>query len=417
MTTACGRDVAIKVPPEALARDSIALARFEREARAVASLAHQNVLDLHDFGTDRGICYAVTELLEGETLRARLADGPLRWQQAAELAIAVADGLAAAHIAASCIGTSSRRMSSSPGTGTSSCSTSVWRSSRGRPGNAADSATRGRERPGTVPYMSPEQVRGERADARSDIFSLGCVLSEMVTGERVFHAETSAETLVAILREDPADPGESLPIVPRSFYGSSGTASTRSATPVFNRRAISPCLFETCLIPPPDHAAPPAPVSSPPSARSGGRPRGTRPGGRRPSPSRPSSVGPDHMLAVLPFVGADADPNSEYLTEGLTEGLINRLSRFRDLRVAARTSVFALQRGLNGREAGRTLDVQTVLTGRVERRAGDLIVHVELMDVAKGSQLWGERIRGRRATRCRCPKKSHVRSPIVSRSA
>ncbi|MCI4348371.1 MAG: serine/threonine protein kinase, partial [Thermoplasmata archaeon] len=207
------RDVAIKVLPERLAADPESLARFEREAKAVAALSHPNILSIFDFGRHQGISYAVMELLEGETLRSRLVGGEaLPVRKAVDHAVQIARGLAAAHekgivhrdlkpenvfvtgdgrvkildfglarqAAASLEGDDTRSPTVTPGT---------------EPGTVL----------GTVGYMSPEQVRGHAADARSDIFALGAVLYEMLSGRRAFSRETAAETMTTILKEEPPE--------------------------------------------------------------------------------------------------------------------------------------------------------------------------------------------------------------------
>jgi eukaryotic-like serine/threonine-protein kinase len=210
--TKLGRDVAIKVLPEAVAQDASALARFEREARAVAALSHPHILAIHDLGKENGTAYAVMELLEGETLRSRLAGGPLPQRKALELAKEIAEGLAAAHekgivhrdlkpenlfvtkggrIKILDFGLAKQAITTSAGSDTKS--------------PTVEQATDPGSVLGTVGYMSPEQVKGRAADARSDIFSFGAVLYEMVTGRRAFQKETSAETMTAILREDPRE--------------------------------------------------------------------------------------------------------------------------------------------------------------------------------------------------------------------
>src|SRR5262245_2519016 len=209
------REVAIKVLPEGLRESAEALARFEREARAVAALSHPGVLTIFDVGSEGPVSYAVTELLEGETLRVRLAGGGFSWQKAVEVGAAVADALAAAHQR----GIVHRDLKPE----------NVFLTSDGRvkildfglarfaapfadavqtatPTAGASSHTEPGTVMGTVGYMSPEQVRGFEADARSDIFAFGCVLYELVTGRRVFSGSTGAETLAAILRDEPADP-------------------------------------------------------------------------------------------------------------------------------------------------------------------------------------------------------------------
>jgi len=206
--TRLDRDVALKVLPSHLAADPEALARFEREAKAVAALSHPNILAIHDFGNQGGTAYAVAELLEGETLRARLADGPLPLKKTLQIATEIAQGLAAAHDRHIVhrdlkpenvfVATDGRVKILDFG---------LARQIAPLLGDAPNLPTELRRTDpgtvmGTVGYMSPEQVRGQAADQRSDIFSLGCVLFEMATGKRPFERETTAETMTAVLRED-----------------------------------------------------------------------------------------------------------------------------------------------------------------------------------------------------------------------
>ena len=204
------RTVAIKVLPERLAEDAEAHSRFVREAKAVAALSHPNILSIHDFGLDGSVAYAVMELLEGETLREVLASGPLPPRKAREYGVQIALGLAAAHEK----GIVHRDLKpdnifimrderlkildfglAKPGAGPQDA-----------PGETQSPTVSGYTEPGqvmgTVGYMSPEQVRGVPVDHRSDIFSLGAVLYEMLTGSRAFQRETAAETMTAILKEE-----------------------------------------------------------------------------------------------------------------------------------------------------------------------------------------------------------------------
>lgn len=207
--TTLERDVAVKVLPETVAGDPDRLARFEREAQAVARLAHPNILEIWDFGTDRGIAFSVTELLEGGTLRDELATGPLQWRKAREIAAAVADGLAAAHGK----GIIHRDLKPENIFVTADGRTKILDFGLARfEGAISSEAATGTLTPadtqrgvvlGTLGYISPEQLKGEPADARSDIFSLGCVLYEMLTGERAFLRASAVETMAAILKEDP----------------------------------------------------------------------------------------------------------------------------------------------------------------------------------------------------------------------
>ena len=214
-----GREVALKVLPARLAASGEALERLEREARAVAALSHPNILAIHDFGSHEGTAYAVMELLEGETLRERLATGALPARKAVDIAVQVARGLAAAHEKgiihrdlkpdniivtpdgrAKILDFGLARQVEAPAAGDDTRSPTL--------AHATDAGTV----LGTVGYMSPEQVRGETADHRSDIFSLGSVLYEMLTGRRAFKKPTGAETMTAILQEDPLEvPGVEIP--------------------------------------------------------------------------------------------------------------------------------------------------------------------------------------------------------------
>src|SRR5881296_3876061 len=209
------REVAIKVLPEHPAKGPQALARFEREAKAVAALSHPNILALYDVGAHQGVSYAVTELLEGETLRARLAQSAIPWRKAVEIGTAVAEGLAAAHSKGiihrdlkpeNIFLTSDDRIKIldfglarfSPQLSQQELTDAPTHSQLTQAGVVM----------GTVPYMSPEQLRGQTTDARSDIYAAGVVLYEMATGQRPFSQSQSADLIGAILHETPAPPSE-----------------------------------------------------------------------------------------------------------------------------------------------------------------------------------------------------------------
>jgi Tol biopolymer transport system component len=207
-----GRDVAIKVVPPSIASSPDALARFEREARAVAALSHQNILTLYDVGRTDGTPFAVLELLEGETLRSRLVDGPLPPRKATDIAAQVARGLAAAHekqIVHRDLKPENIFITSSGGVkildfGLARSTASTTALTEIDSPTAAPPTEPGTVL-GTVGYMAPEQVRGAPSDYRADIFALGCVIYEMLSGQRAFKRETAAETMAAILREEPPD--------------------------------------------------------------------------------------------------------------------------------------------------------------------------------------------------------------------
>ena len=278
--TRLGRDVAIKVLPEALANDADRLRRFGQEARTIAALNHPNILGIHDIGTHDGAPFLVSEFLEGQTLRDKLVSGAMPVRRAIEYALGVARGLAAAHEK----GIVHRDLKPE--------NVFVTRDGRikvldfglaklVRPEESHETAltlTSPATLPGivmgTVGYMSPEQVRGEAIDPRSDIFGFGAVLHEMLTGKRAFKRETSAETMTAILREEPqalSDTGGQAPLelqrilarcleknVERRFQSASdlafaieslsGTSTAKSVPQPTSRRAWLPWVIAAALL-------------------------------------------------------------------------------------------------------------------------------------------------------------------------
>jgi formylglycine-generating enzyme required for sulfatase activity len=205
------REVAVKVLSERLAGNADALARFEREAKAVAALSHPNILAIHDFGRDERVVFAVTELLEGETLRSRLSQGALPWRKAIEIGVEIARGLAAAHekgvihrdIKPENVFLTTDGRVKILDFGLARVDQRVLSAPTAETQSFQDAQTEIGAVLGTVGYMSPEQVRGQAVDARSDIFSLGCVLHEMVVGRKTFVRDTAADTMAAILNVEP----------------------------------------------------------------------------------------------------------------------------------------------------------------------------------------------------------------------
>jgi TolB-like protein/tetratricopeptide (TPR) repeat protein len=206
------RDVAVKVLPQSVAADPDSLARFEREAKAVAALSHPNILAIFDFGTHDGVSYAVMELLEGETVRGKLDTGAIAQKQAVDYALQIAKGLSAAHekgivhrdlkpenlfvtkdghLKILDFGLAKRVETVAPGEQTNA----PTGSGQTEPGKVM----------GTVGYMSPEQVKGLQVDHRSDIFSFGTILYELLSGKKAFKKDTNAETMAAILTQEPPE--------------------------------------------------------------------------------------------------------------------------------------------------------------------------------------------------------------------
>jgi serine/threonine protein kinase/tetratricopeptide (TPR) repeat protein len=353
------RDVAIKVLPTSLARDGDRLRRFELEAEAAAALNHPNILSIFHVGEHDGSRYLVTELLHGETLRERLYRGALRLREALDLAIGVAHGLAAAHGA----GIVHRDLKPENLFVTKDGHVKILDFGLAKLTDplAIDGTTASlnpQTNPGqvlgTVGYMSPEQVRGQPADARSDIFGFGAILYEMLTGKRAFRRPTAAETMCAILNED----------LPTDSQFSSGV-------PPPLQKVVRRCVEKT-----PDQrfqSALDAAFALDALLDSGG------------------SLSRLHSLAVLPFINGTGLAEADYLSEGISESIINLLSQFPDLRVVPRTSAFRYRgREKKLKKVGRDLNVDSVLTGTVVQRGDTLIVQAELVDIANDAQLWGD---------------------------
>ena len=378
------RDVAVKVLPPALLSDGEALARFEREAKLVAALSHPNILAIHDVGTEGGVSYAVTELLEGETLRDRINAGTVPLRKSIDFARQMARGLAAAHSR----GIVHRDLKPENVFVLSDGHVKILDFGLARRAafgdtSAAEAPTVARTTPGTilgtVGYMSPEQVRGERTDHRTDVFSLGAILYELVIGERAFRAPTDVETMTAILRDDPAGlrrRGSAPPEIVRVI------ARCLEKKPEERFQSASDLAFILTVLEGAETAElveeKPVPVSS-----------GSRVSS---SPRSPISDSSRASIAVLPFRNLSADAENEYFTDGVTEEIINALSKIEALRVASRTSSFAFKgKDQDMRRIGEELGVRTVLEGSVRRAGSRLRLTAELVNVADGYQLWSER--------------------------
>jgi TolB-like protein/Tfp pilus assembly protein PilF len=358
--TRLDRDVAIKVLPEAFASDADRLSRFEREAKAVAALNHPNILAIYDYGREGGVAYAVTELLEGANLRDRTASGPMPAREAVGFAAQIARGLSAAH-EKGIVHRDVKPENIFVTKGGIAKILDFGLSKTGPAGGAREAATQSLiTSPGTVMgtagYMSPEQVRGLAVDPRSDIFSLGVVLYEMLSGRRAFAGGSAVETMSAILREDPLSvSGAVLPAglerIVRRFLEKRPEDRFQTA-----RDAVF--ALETL---------------------SGGAPAGD-------AGAAPRSI------AVLPFADMSPAKDQDYFCEGLAEELIHALTKIPQLRVASRTASFQFRgRGEDLAAAADQLRVEAILEGSV-RKAGDrLRVSVQLVNAADGFHLWSER--------------------------
>ena len=403
--TRIGRDVAVKILPGAVASDGARVRRFEQEARAAGQLNHPNVLALYDVGTHDGTPYLVTELLEGGTLRGRLSQEALPWRKATELSVQIARGLSAAHEQ----GIVHRDLKPENVFLTRDGQVKIldFGLATLRPtldddapeGGTASEITGAGAVVGTVGYMAPEQVKGQRADARSDIFSLGCVLYEMVTGLRAFRRGTAAETMSAILKEDPPELGLPVGTVPPAL-----------------ERVVRHCLekrpeerFQSAR----DLAF--ALDALPDSWTSDARPAAAAPARawmrgaqaavvaavvvwaavfawRRGHPPAPAAGGAK-LLAVLPFENLGT-PEDEYFADGMTDEVRGKLAALPGLQVIARTSSNQYKKTTKTTaQIARELGVQYLLTATVrweKRQDGESRVRVspELVEAATATTKW-----------------------------
>jgi serine/threonine protein kinase/Tfp pilus assembly protein PilF len=366
------RDVAVKVIPEKLADNPEVLARFEREAQSVAALSHPNILAIHDLGREDGVSFAVMELLEGETLRDRMSRSELSSSKILEIVLQICGGLAAAHAR----GIVHRDLKPENVFVTTDGLVKIldFGLAKVQPDSCSQESetaapTLGLSQPGavmgTLGYMSPEQLRGHPVDQRTDIFALGVVLYEMVTGEQPFQGGSSADVMSAILREEPQALSD----------------AAAQVSPAFER-VVMRCLekevherFQTVL----DlrFALENADVGS---------------GGSVEVVPESNQDNSGSSVAVLPFTNMSADPEQVYFCEGMAEEILNALSRIQGLRVAARSSAFQFDPKVTGaREVGEALNVKTVLEGSVRTAGSRVRVSVQLVDGETGFQLWSER--------------------------
>jgi RNA polymerase sigma-70 factor (ECF subfamily) len=340
------------------------LARFEREAKALAALSHPNLVAIFDVGADQGISFAVMEFLVGETLRECLDRGPLPLAKVLEIGAAVADGLSAAHAH----GVIHRDLKPANVFLTSSGLVKILdfglarTVSPGPLGPTVDYLTEVGQIMGTVGYMSPEQARGEIPDGRGDIFSLGCVLFEMATGRRSFPGNSVGEVMAAVLRDDPTElksgpplPPELKQVVARSL-AKQPDARFQSASDL--------AIALKSLI---------------------GREAGETRAEDSEFPTRP-------CVAVLPLQNFSADrAQTDYIVDGMTEMLIAELAKNRALRLVSRTTVMQFKDSRSPlRQIARELGADAIVEGSLLMAGASARITAQLISAATDEHVWAE---------------------------
>ena len=394
------RTVALKVlPPEALS-DPDRRDRFLREARAASALNHPNIVTIHEVGSEGGVDFIAMELIEGRPLRAAIPAGGLPPRLAAAYAAQIARGLAAAHER----GIVHRDLKPDnvlvmPDGRVKILDFGLARLIEGPEALAAGSGaltltqgTKPGTMLGTIGYMSPEQVRGEPADARSDIFSLGAVLFEMLTGKQAFKGDSHVETLHAILKQDP--PAVEGGTVPASLALIVRRCLEKDVRERFQSARDIALALETSSQAP-DAAAQPAPR--------GGRWALWLGAGLALLVAAAAGLGPlrewlrgrsertIRSIAVLPLRDLSGQPGQDYFADGLTDALITDLAKVRSLKVISRASAMQykhVEKPLP--EVARALGVEAIVTGAV-MRAGDRVrITAQLVDASTDQHLWAE---------------------------
>lgn len=392
--TRLGREVALKIVSDAIAHDPQLLRMFEREAKAVAALSHPNILAIHDFNAEGQVSFAVMELLRGESLRERLGRENLSWRKSAEIAAAVADGLASAHdvrIVHRDLKPANIFLTRDGQVKILDFGLAEYEQPAA-PGGSPDDKTEKLQAPaaGTIGYMAPEQVSGASIDTRADIFALGCVLYEMIGGRPAFRRSSAAETLAATLRDEPADLSESARTFPPSVANVIRRCLQKSPDERFqSARDLGFALREILRTSDVATSAPPARRNALALSVAAFLSLAIIVGWFAIRSPREVKSGTIHSLAVLPLANLSGDPAQEYVADGITEQLTSDLARLSGVRVTSQTSSMSFK-GVKKPlpDIARMLGVDGIVEGSVIRLGDRIKISTELIDARSDQHLW-----------------------------